>query len=118
MDFMYKQVIVVRTDLKMGTGKIAAQTAHASISAMEKAMRDNGDIVEKWKEEGMAKIVVKVESEKELLELFEMLKKKFPVALIKDAGHTQVKENTATCIGIGPVDAKEIDKYTGKLKLL
>ena len=118
MDFRYKQVIVVRSDLKMGTGKIAAQTAHASISAMEKTMRDNEAIVEKWKEEGMAKIVLKVGSEDELLQLFESLKKRFPVALIKDAGHTQVDANTATCIGIGPVDGKEIDKYTGKLKLL
>ncbi len=118
MDFRYKQVIVVRADLKMGTGKVSAQVAHASISAMEKTARDAPEIVEKWKEEGMAKIVLKGASEQELFELFESLKKKFPVALIKDAGHTQVDANTATCIGIGPVDGKEIDKYTANLKLL
>ena len=117
-NFRYKQIIVVRADLKMGQGKVAAQSAHASISAMEKTMRDSPEIVEKWKEDGMAKIVLKVNSEQELLELFETLKKKFPTALIKDAGHTQVRANTETCIGIGPVDAKEIDKYTAKLKLL
>ena len=118
MGFRYKQVIVVRTDLKMGQGKVAAQSAHASISAMEKTMRDAPEVVEKWREEGMAKIVLKAAGEQELLELYEKLRGKFPTALIKDAGHTQVRANTVTCIGIGPVDAKEIDKYTGHLKLL
>ena len=95
-----KQVLVVRTDLKMGKGKIAAQCAHASIEAMLKS--HNGD-VEAWRETGMKKVVLKVETKKELLELFERLRKKFPVALIKDAGLTQIESGEATCIGIGPV---------------
>ena len=118
MDFAYKQVIVVRTDLKMGTGKASAQVAHASISAMEKAMCEKPDIVEQWKNEGMAKVVLKVGSEKELLELYETVKKRFPTALIRDAGNTQVKAGSITCFGIGPAKGTEIDKYTGNLKLL
>ncbi|MDD5163898.1 MAG: peptidyl-tRNA hydrolase Pth2 [Candidatus ainarchaeum sp.] len=110
-----KQVIVVRADLKMGKGKIAAQCAHASIEAMFKA--HNRD-VEAWRETGMKKIVLKISSKKELFELFEKMKKKFPTALIKDAGLTQIESGEATCIGIGPAEEKEIDEFVGHLKLL
>ncbi len=110
-----KQVIVVRTDLKMGKGKIAAQCAHASIEAMLKS--DKGDVAE-WRASGMKKIVLKISSKKELLELFEKMKKKFPTALIKDAGLTQIESGEATCIGIGPAEEKEIDEFVGHLKLL
>ncbi|MEM0360144.1 MAG: peptidyl-tRNA hydrolase Pth2 [Candidatus Diapherotrites archaeon] len=111
-----KQAIIVRKDLKMGAGKIAAQAAHASLAALEKTK--NTEIVEKWKAEGMPKIVLKVASEKELLELFMKAKKELPCALIKDAGRTQVEPGTATCIAIGPAEESKINKYTGKLKLL
>ncbi|MDD5148817.1 MAG: peptidyl-tRNA hydrolase Pth2 [Candidatus ainarchaeum sp.] len=110
-----EQAIIVRADLHMGKGKIAAQAAHASIEAMLKA--DKSD-VEEWRASGMKKVVLKVSSKKELLELFERLKKKFPVALIKDAGRTQVEPGEATCIGIGPVEEKEIDLFVKDLKLL
>ena len=114
----YKQVIVVRTDLNMGKGKIAAQCAHASVSALEKAERENPEAVSEWKETGQQKTVLKVVGKKELLELFENVKKLFPTALIRDAGLTQIAEGETTCIGIGPAEEREIDKYTGKLKLL
>jgi len=111
----FKQVIVVRNDLKMGKGKIAAQAAHASIEAMSKT--DEKDVLE-WRAEGMKKVVLKVESKKELLELFETLKKKFPTALIKDAGLTQIASGEPTAIAIGPVSEKEIDVFIKDLKLL
>lgn len=114
----YKQVIVVRADLGMGKGKIAAQCAHASVAAFEKAMRETPDAVEEWKATGQQKSVLKVANKMELLELFENVKKKFPTALIRDAGLTQIAEGEITCIGIGPAEEREIDKYTGRLKLL
>ncbi|HIH08211.1 MAG: peptidyl-tRNA hydrolase Pth2 [Candidatus Diapherotrites archaeon] len=114
----FKQLIICRTDLGMGRGKIASQSAHASISAMEKAARQNSAWVEEWKEQGMKKVVLKVSSKKELVEWFETLKKKFPAALIKDAGHTQVQSGEVTCIGIGPAPSNELDHYTRELKLL
>ena len=114
----YKQVIVVRIDLKMGKGKIAAQCAHASVSALEKAERENPEEVREWKATGQQKSVLKVAGKTELLELFENVKRIFPTALIRDAGLRQIEEGEITCIGIGPAEEREIDKYTGNLKLL
>ena len=59
-----KQVILVRTDLKMPKGKMAAQVAHASSSALLKSHKDD---IKKWQEQGMKKVVLKVKDEKELL---------------------------------------------------
>ena len=111
-----KQVIVIREDLKMGKGKIAAQASHASLLAFLKA----GILKrKKWLKEGMKKVVLKVSSEKEILELYKKAKqKKLPSALIKDAGLTQIPPGTITALGIGPAEEKKIDEITGKLKLL
>lgn len=113
-----KQVLVVRKDLGMGAGKIAAQCSHAAIEAYEKTMRKNPEWVQEWKSSGMGKIVLKVNSKKELLELFEKVKKILPTALITDAGKTQIEPGEQTCIGIGPAPESEINRYTKELKLL
>ncbi len=113
-----KQVIVVRNDLKMGKGKTAAQCAHASVEGVEKALKEKPEWVKEWKGEGQEKVVVKVESKKEFLELFELTRKKFPSALIKDAGRTQIKAGEATCFALGPAPEKKLDEFTKKLKLL
>jgi len=117
--FRYKMVIAVRTDLRMGRGKIAAQVAHAAISAFEKTRKKHRGWAEAWLSEGQSKIVVKVGSEKDLFRLKdEALNYDLPTALIQDKGLTQVPPNTTTCIGIGPGPAAFIDKFTRDLKLL
>lgn len=114
-----KQAIVVRTDLEMGKGKIAAQVAHASLSAYLETERTDPESAEKWPEEGMKKVVLKVVGEMELFQYFQKAKDAgLPVAIIRDAGLTQIESGSPTCFGIGPADAKEIDKIVGKLKLL
>ncbi|MBU0586175.1 peptidyl-tRNA hydrolase Pth2 [Candidatus Micrarchaeota archaeon] len=114
-----KQAIVVRTDLEMGKGKTAAQCAHASISAYLKTERTDPESAEKWIEEGMKKVVLKVTGEKELFQYFQQAKDAgLPVEIIRDAGLTQIKSGSATCFAIGPADEKEIDNIVGKLKLL
>lgn len=112
----YKQVILVRRDLKLPKGKLAAQCAHASVEAV---LKSDSEVVKKWRKEGMAKIVIKVKDEKELLTYFQQAKEKDLVtALITDAGRTVVAPGTKTCAGIGPDDEEKIDKITGKLPLL
>ncbi len=114
----FKQIIIARKDLKMGAGKTAAQCAHAAVSAFEKTMQQHSEWVEEWKMQGQEKVVLKVESKKELLDWFEKLKKKFPTVLIKDAGRTQIAPGEPTCVGVGPVPENEIDTFTKELKLL
>ncbi len=113
----YKQAIIIRNDLGMKKGKIASQASHASISAFLKAQQMNSNVCDEWLL-GQKKIVLKVNSEKELLIIFEKLKKLLPCALIKDAGRTQIDPGTITALGIGPALESEIDKYTKDLKLL
>ena len=111
-----KQVIVVRKDLRWGKGKLAAHVAHASFGAARMAKEE---IVKKWEEEGAKKVVLKVGDLKELKEIYKKAKKaKLPCFLVRDAGLTQLKAGTITCLGIGPCEERKIDKITGKLKLL
>jgi len=111
-----KQAILVRTDLKMGKGKIASQVAHASLEAYKKA---NKRKIKKWEKEGCKKIVLKVSSLEELLKFKKMADElKIPNAMIRDAGLTQVKKGEITALAIGPEEEEKIDKITKNLKLL
>ena len=62
-----KQVIIVRSDLGMGKGKIAAQASHASVIASFEAKKHEVTWFDTWFRHGMGKIVVKVGSDEELL---------------------------------------------------
>ena len=113
---MYKQVIIIRQDLKLPKGKAAAQAAHASVKAV---MNSDKKIVQEWNEEGMAKIVLKTENEKSLLKLLQEAKDQgIKTAMITDAGKTVVTPGTKTCIAIGPDEEGKIDEITGSLKLI
>jgi PTH2 family peptidyl-tRNA hydrolase len=112
----FKQVIVVRDDIDMSPGKMCVQCCHASLGSAKEATRE---AVKKWEGEGAKKVVLKVESERELKNLCKRVKsEKIPCFMVKDAGLTQLRPGTTTCMGIGPAEEKEIDEITGKLKLL
>ena len=118
-EFKYKQVIVMRSDLKMGKGKIAAQAGHAAVSAAEEARKHYQNWWKTWLDEGQCKIAVRGNGEKELLSLEEEARKRgLPYALITDRGLTQLEPGTVTCLAIGPGPARRVDEITGKLKLL
>ncbi|MDI6721285.1 MAG: peptidyl-tRNA hydrolase Pth2 [Candidatus Aenigmarchaeota archaeon] len=111
-----KQVIVVRDDLKMSCGKIAAQCSHASVSAVLRSKKKNTD---EWAKEGQKKVILSVSCEKDIMELKQKCDKHGVVScIIEDAGFTELEPGTITAIGIGPDDEKKIDKITGSLKLL
>ena len=116
---MVKQIIVVRKDLRIGTGKLISQACHACLSASEKARNLDLRTWKKWLNEGGKKIIVKVTSLEELLDLERQAKRlMLPNSLIIDRGLTQLPPDTPTSLGIGPADDEIVDKVTGKLKLL
>jgi len=112
-------VIVVRSDLKMGKGKLAVQVAHAAVSSSERARKYHKDWYDAWISDNQAKICVKVENEEELRKLKGRLDEQgIPNAIIEDAGLTQLEPGTTTCLGIGPLPTQVADRFTGDLKLL
>ena len=113
-----KQVIVVRTDLDMGKGKIAAQVGHACVLGAEHVRKSNPDWFMKWWG-GQEKVVVKISGLKELEKIRSgAIEIGIPWSEVTDAGHTQIAPGTTTCISLGPAPEDLIDKITGDLKLL
>jgi len=114
-----KQVIIVRTDLEMSRGKIAAQVAHASLMSYFEAEKKDKKIADEWLKSGEKKIVLKVSDEDSLIKLYKAYKyKDIPCALVADAGLTEIPPGSKTALGIGPWISSEIDVFSKGLKLL
>ncbi len=112
----YKQVILLRQDLKLPLGKASSQVAHASVDII---LKSDKKIIDLWRNEGAKKIVLKVKDEKELFKYKQMAEDSgLKTALIMDAGRTVLEPGTITCLGIGPDEENKIDKITGKLKMM
>jgi peptidyl-tRNA hydrolase, PTH2 family len=112
-----KLALVVRTDLGMGRGKIAAQVAHAAVAAVLAAAGSQDFAA--WLAEGQPKVVLKVASAEQLAEVVRgAAAAGLPVELIRDAGRTQVDPGTMTCCAVGPADSTRVDALTGELSLL
>lgn len=142
-----KQLIVMRRDLKMRKGKIAAQSAHAAVEAVLMALAkerkltqikldesecfvyleeedlSSADVtptaLDAWFSAGVAKICVYVDSEEELLELAHKGRERgLLVALIRDAGITEFHGTpTYTCLAFEPLYPEDIDPLTRDLPL-
>ncbi|GAA94594.1 uncharacterized protein L969DRAFT_96221 [Mixia osmundae IAM 14324] len=114
-----KMILVVRTDLGMTKGKIAAQCSHASLACYKTLSRSNAALVQHWERTGQAKIALKCDSEDELLLLqAQALSLGLCARTIQDAGRTQIAAGSTTVLGIGPAPKQLIDQVTGHLKLL
>jgi len=114
-----KQVIVVRKDLDMGIGKIAAQVGHACVLGAENVRKSHHEWYHQWENAGQEKIVLKVSSLSELEDVkTNAISLGLPWSEVTDAGHTQIEPGTVTCISIGPAPEETIDKVTKDLKLL
>lgn len=114
----FKMVLVVRNDLKMGKGKIAAQCSHATLGLYKKLLHRAPKALNRWEMCGQVKVVLKTESEDDLLLLQDRAKTiSLPTHIVIDAGKTQIAPNSRTVMAmLGPADL--VDDVTGSLKLL
>ena len=118
-DEEYKLVLLVRKDLKMQKGKIAAQCGHASVGCVLKAQKKDPVSLNTLLYRGQAKITLNVDNLQQLEELEQKaLAKNLITKKIRDAGRTQVEPGSITVLGIGPGPVSVINEVTGKLKLL
>jgi PTH2 family peptidyl-tRNA hydrolase len=134
-----KQVIILRKDLNMRKGKMVAQGCHASM----KAVIDHGKIIQthpheqdyalsiditpdfypalnEWLKGRFTKVCVSVDSEQELIDVYEQAKTAgLLCSIITDAGLTEFNGiPTKTAVAIGPAFPEQVDPITGHLKLL
>ena len=135
-----KMMIVMRRDLKMRKGKIAAQAGHACIDAILMALSKEGRLndfettndgialrdtdkpatpLSDWFKYGCAKICVYVDSEEKLMNIADKAKEKGIIAaVITDAGMTEFHGvPTKTCLALEPLPAEVADELTGNLPL-
>ena len=135
-----KMMIVMRRDLKMRKGKIAAQAGHACVDAVlmalkkeerleELVMTSEGMMLQEsdkqstplsdWFRYGCAKICVYVDSEQALLEIAQKARERgVLVSVITDAGMTEFHGvPTNTCLAFEPLPAEIADELTGALPL-
>ena len=119
MDFENKMVIVVRKDLNLSLGKMAAQVAHAAVNCALSSKKRKPAHFERWYSEGQKKVVLKVQDLTELYLLKQAAEDAgLTTSLITDAGMTELPPNTTTCLGIGPAPNGEVDRVTGHLGLM
>ncbi|CAO3590771.1 unnamed protein product [Absidia cylindrospora] len=115
----YKMVLVVRTNLGMTKGKIAAQCGHATLACYKAVQKTNPKALQKWERSGQAKVALKAVSEEQLLELQAVaLSLNITAQSICDAGRTQIAAGSRTVLGVGPGPVDLLNQVTGHLKLL
>jgi PTH2 family peptidyl-tRNA hydrolase len=116
-----KQLIIIRTDLAMGKGKVVTQGSHASIAFALEILETHGlltDIQKQWILDGQKKITLKVGSEKELLEIYDKAGELGLVPrMIIDHGLTQLKGHNRTCLSIDPEFESKLQPLKENLKL-
>ncbi|KAJ2822189.1 hypothetical protein FBU31_004666 [Coemansia sp. 'formosensis'] len=113
-----KLVLIIRTDLGMSKGKIAAQCSHATLGCYKRALKQAPAMLKAWEFTGQAKVTLKCNSEEELVDLQKKAQAAGLVAQsICDAGRTQIAAGSRTVLGIGPGPIGAVDRISGHLKL-
>lgn len=114
-----KMVLVVRTDLKMGKGKMCAQCGHAVAGIMEDLVYFDRALLEQWTDNAQPKIAVKIKTQEALIKLRQKARELYlPNYLVMDAGRTQIAAGSLTVLAIGPGPIDLVNQVTGGLSLL
>ena len=125
---MYKQVIIVRKDLNMSPGKLAAQVSHASMAFLSWTVRKNAlrvinanldpvgryhiefdmdsDLYEQWLDGVFTKLVMQAKNKSQLLKAVDManalgMKEGEDYFLIRDNCYTELTPEEVDENGVG-----------------
>ncbi|SCU97830.1 LADA_0H08592g1_1 [Lachancea dasiensis] len=119
-----RMALVIRQDLGMQKGKIAAQCSHAALACYRLIAADptresyNLPLTQRWLRYGQAKITLKCPDKEIMDELFaKALSLGVNSYVVHDAGRTQIAAGSATVLGLGPAPKAVLDQITGELKL-
>lgn len=114
-----KQIILIRNDLGMSKGKMCSMASHASLISFENARREYRDVAYTWFHESQVKITLKVDSEEQLLQIYNLaINHKIPCSLIKDYPSPHHNQKEYVSVAIGPYNDELINEMTNGLKLL
>ena len=139
-----KQVFIINSDLKMGKGKIAVQTAHGEVNYMARFLSDymereifdetknevnKTNMLEQyfdWVKDGLMKKVVLKATQEEMLILIGIIelvnecrtKDDIWFDIVFDKGLTQVPADSMTCIVFEPLGEQMADHHFKHYKLL
>ena len=109
--------LVARKDLKLSTGKLAVQCAHAATSCTIIAIKNEKRLFERWKNNGARKICLQVDDLPSLQMIAGQAQASNLIThIVKDAGHTEIPPGTITVLGIGPGPRRSIDAIVQNLK--
>ncbi|KAL0372142.1 UNVERIFIED_CONTAM: putative peptidyl-tRNA hydrolase 2 [Sesamum calycinum] len=101
-----KMVLVVRQDLKMGSGKVASQCAHAATGIYSELMYSHRSLLRQWETLWATKNSCYMQesarnvSRNKLKDAAESIG--LPTFTVADAGRTQVSAGSKTVLAIGP----------------
>jgi peptidyl-tRNA hydrolase, PTH2 family len=102
----------------MGLGYIATMVAHAAVLSAEKSRLTDSATFTRWLESGQAKVILKVQSLEELIQLRQTAEDlSLSVVSIDGIDPMQATMSTWT-ICIGPAKSILVDRVTSHLKLL
>lgn len=129
-DVLLKAVFVVRADLGMTPGKMAAQVTHAALDLVRQNEAANSfyksvggdsrdDFLAQWLGTGEKVVILQCE---DLVEMKALQEKAGHMQLfcsvVRDAGRTEVEPGTQTVVGFGPHYEDVVNQLTGHLQLL
>lgn len=112
----YRVVVIINKDLKMGKGKVLSQFGHA-IDAMHEMLDEYPALVEAWRNSGSAKVVLKGSQDDITKAYYDAKELGLLFQRVFDAGKTQIRAGSNTCLLIGPSTKDELEPITGHLPL-
>lgn len=116
------QYYIIRSDIQMSPGKVAAQVAHGAMMFLLRYQQllnyHSGDYIERlklteeWLNGSFRKVTLKGDSKD-----FARLTKELEVFLVRDAGLTEVDPNTETVLVTWPMRKSQRPKFLARLRV-